>query len=259
MIFDSHAHYDDKQFDSDRDALLNSLKANGIGTVVNVGADMASTKRSLELSEKYPFIYAACGVHPSDAAQLDEDKENFEKLKAMCAHEKCAAVGEIGLDYYWDKETAVRERQKYWFARQLQLSKEMNLPIIIHSRDAAKDTLDIMKSVDGQGTRGVMHCFSYSAEMAKIYIEMGFYLGIGGVVTFSNAKNIKEVVKYAPIEHILLETDCPYLSPAPNRGKRNSSLNLHYVAEMIAELKNMSKEDVVDITCRNAEKMYGIR
>ncbi len=258
MIFDSHAHYDDAKFDEDRAQLLNSMAACGIGYIVNVGADLESTKRSLLLAEQYPFIYAACGVHPSDAAQLDEIEDGFDQLRKYCSHEKCVAVGEIGLDYYWDKEDDVRSRQKYWFEQQLLLSKEMNLPIIIHSRDAAKDTLDMMKSQAGHGTRGVMHCFSYSVEIAREYLNMGYYLGIGGVVTFANAKAIKEVVRYAPIEQILLETDCPYLAPVPNRGKRNSSLNLPYVAEMIAELKHMHKEDVIDITCKNAKNMYGI-
>lgn len=164
MIFDSHAHYDDAKFDEDRAQLLNSMAACGIGYIVNVGADLESTKRSLLLAEQYPFIYAACGVHPSDAAQLDEIEDGFDQLRKYCSHEKCVAVGEIGLDYYWDKEDDVRSRQKYWFEQQLLLSKEMNLPIIIHSRDAAKDTLDMMKSQAGQGTRGVMHCFSYSVE-----------------------------------------------------------------------------------------------
>lgn len=258
MIFDSHAHYDDEKFDEDRAQLLDSMAVHGIGYIVNVGSDLESTRRSLLLAEQYPFIYAACGVHPSDAGQLDEIKDGFDQLRTYCGREKCVAVGEIGLDYYWDKEDDVRSRQKYWFEQQLLLSKEMDLPIIIHSRDAAKDTLDMMKSQAGQGTRGVMHCFSYSVEIAREYLNMGYYLGIGGVVTFSNAKAIKEVVRYAPIEQILLETDCPYLAPVPNRGKRNSSLNLPYVAEMIAELKNMNKKDVVDITCRNAKNMYGI-
>lgn len=258
MIFDSHAHYDDKQFNADRDELLSELLQNGIGYVVNVGADTASTERSIALAKKYPFIYAAAGVHPSDVGELDEDENNFKKIAAWCADEKCVAVGEIGLDYYWDKDPLVRERQKYWFRRQLQLSKEMKLPIIVHSRDAAKDTLDIIKSEDGQGTWGVIHCFSYSEEMAAEYVKLGYYIGIGGVVTFSNAKNVKAVAASVPIERILLETDCPYLSPVPNRGKRNSSLNLQYVAEAIAQLKGMSVCDVIDITCKNAMEMYRI-
>lgn len=258
MIFDSHAHYDDKQFDEDREKLLAELAGQGIGYVVNVGADMASTKRSIELSKKYPFIYAAAGVHPSDVSQLDADDRNFDRLRQYCRDEKCVAVGEIGLDYYWDKETAVRERQKYWFRRQLALAKEVGLPIIVHSRDAAKDTLDIIKSGDGQGTRGVIHCFSYSEEMARAYVELGYYIGLGGVVTFSNAKNVKAVAAAVPIERILFETDCPYLAPVPNRGKRNSSLNLKYVAEAIAQIKGMDVSDVIDITCKNAMSMYGI-
>lgn len=259
MIFDSHAHYDDKQFDEDREKLLAELAGQGIGYVVNVGADMASTERSIALSKKYPFIYAAAGVHPSDISQLDADEKNFEKIRAYCQEDKCVAVGEIGLDYYWDKAAEVRRRQQYWFRRQLALSKEVHLPVIVHSRDAAKDTLDIMKSEDGQGTRGVIHCFSYSEEMARAYVELGYYIGLGGVVTFSNAKNVKAVAAAVPIERILLETDCPYLAPVPNRGKRNSSLNLPYVAKAIAEIKGMDVERVIEVTCKNAMSMYGIR
>lgn len=258
MIFDSHAHYDDAQFDADRDELLSGLLENGIGYVVNVGADTASSGRSIALAKKYPFIYAAAGVHPSDVGELDTDESNFDKIKAYCADEKCVAVGEIGLDYYWDKEAGVRARQKVWFERQLMLSKAVKLPIIVHSRDAAKDTLDIIKSEAGRGTRGVIHCFSYSEEMAKEYVKLGYYIGLGGVVTFANAKNVKAVAQSVPIERILLETDCPYLSPVPNRGKRNSSLNLKYVAEAIAQIKGMDVKEVIDATCKNAMEMYGI-
>lgn len=258
MIFDSHAHYDDKQFDEDRDELLAGLSSHGIGCVVNVGADVASSGRSIALAKKYPFIYAAAGVHPSDISELDADENNFDMIKEYCADEKCVAVGEIGLDYYWDREADIRARQRLWFDRQLMLSKDVNLPIIVHSRDAAKDTLDIIRSEAGKGTRGVIHCFSYSEEMAREYVKLGYYIGIGGVVTFSNAKNVKAVAQAVPIERILLETDCPYLSPVPNRGKRNSSLNLMYVAEAIAGIKGMDVGRVIDITCQNAMEMYGI-
>lgn len=254
MIFESHAHYDDRKFHEDRESLIQSLPENDIKFVVNVGSDIQSTKESLLLAEKYPFFYAACGVHPSDVEQLNED--TFLWLKKQLKHEKCVAVGEIGLDYYWDKEPNVRDNQKYWFRRQLNLAREENLPIIVHSRDAAKDTLDIIKSEKAGEIGGVIHCFSYSVEMAREYLNMGFYIGIGGVVTFNNARALKEVTRYAPLNRILLETDCPYLAPAPNRGKRNSSLNLKYIAQAIADIKGVTYDQVVEATYHNALRMY---
>lgn len=254
MIFETHAHYDDEKFDEDRDILLEGMQEAGIGRIVNIGADLASTVRSIELAEKYPFIYAAAGVHPSDAGQLNE--ETYEWLKAQTAHEKVVAVGEIGLDYYWEKEPDIRANQRYWFRRQLNLAREVKLPVVLHSREAAKDTLDIAKDEKIGEIGGVMHCFSYSVEMAREYLNMDFYLGIGGVLTYKNARVLKEVVAYAPLEKLVLETDSPYLAPTPNRGKRNSSLNLPYVVEAIAELKHISPEDVMHITWENAMKLY---
>lgn len=175
-------------------------------------------------------------------------------LKAVAGKEKVVAIGEIGLDYYWNEPEP--EVQKYWFVRQLNLAREVKLPVIIHSRDAAKDTLDIMKAEHAGDISGVIHCFSYSVEMAREYLNMGFYLGIGGVLTFNNAKKLKEVVAYMPIERIVLETDCPYLSPAPNRGKRNSSLNLPYVAAAISEIKGVPEKEVIAVTRENARRMY---
>ncbi len=256
MIFESHAHYDDRRFDADRDALLDSLAAGGIGYVVNVGANIASTKASLALAEKYPWIYASAGVHPSDVGELDEEK--FAQLSELCGHEKCVAVGEIGLDYYWEKAPEVRENQKYWFRRQLDLAREKGLPVIIHSRDAAQDTLDIMREMHAGDIGGVIHCFSNSPEFARIYVDMGFYIGIGGVITFKNAKTLREVAAQTPLERILLETDCPYLAPEPNRGKRNSSLNLTYVGAEIARVKGVPCDEVVETTCENAKKLYRI-
>lgn len=250
MIFETHAHYDDEAFDEDREGLLNSLKEAGIGTVVNVGASMETSRRTLELMEKYPFFYGALGVHPSETAELNE--ENFLWLKEALQLPKVVALGEIGLDYYWD--TPERGIQKKWFERQMELAKELKLPVIIHSRDAAQDTLEMIQ--DAGLKDGVIHCFSYGKEMAKQYLDMGFYLGIGGVVTFKNARKLKEVVEYAPLEQIVLETDCPYLAPEPNRGKRNSSLNLVYVAEEIARIKGLEYEEVTAVTEQNARKMY---
>ncbi|BCN28742.1 TatD family hydrolase [Anaeromicropila herbilytica] len=255
MIIDTHAHYDDEQFDKDRDELLHNLKENDIEYVVNIGASLKTTKNTLELMEAYDFVYGAIGVHPSETAELNE--ENFAWLKEQVGREKVVAIGEIGLDYYWDEPD--REIQKKWFHRQMELAKETKLPMVIHSRDAAKDTLDMMKTAKADQVGGVIHCFSYGVEMAREYLNMGFYLGIGGVLTFNNAKKLKEVVEYIPLDRIVLETDCPYLSPVPNRGKRNSSLNLVYVIDEIARLKRMNKEEIIRATNKNAKELYRIR
>ncbi|MCM1049842.1 MAG: TatD family hydrolase [Clostridiales bacterium] len=255
MIFESHAHYDDKAFDEDREALLQSLLSNGIDTVINVGASLESCKKTIELMDKYPFIYGAIGIHPSETGELDE--ENFKWLKESCRHEKAVAVGEIGLDYHYDEpEHAV---QKKWFECQLEMAKELELPVVIHSRDAAKDTLDIMKNMHAEKLGGVIHCYSYTKEIAREYLDMDFYFGIGGVITFKNARKLKEAVEYIPINKILLETDSPYLAPEPNRGKRNSSLNIPYIAQEIALLKGMSYEEVVAHTHENACRLFRIR
>lgn len=252
MIFETHAHYDDEKFDKDRDKLLIKLQEEGIGYVVNVGASLSSTKASLELAERYEYIYAAVGVHPNETAELNE--ENFKWLSDMADQTKVVAIGEIGLDYYWKEPEP--QIQKIWFERQMELARDKKLPMIIHSRDAAKDTLDMIKACDGGSIGGVIHCYSYGVEIAKEYLDMGFYLGIGGVVTFPNAKKLKEVVQYMPLDRIVLETDCPYLAPVPNRGKRNSSLNLKYVAAKIAELRKIPEEEVIEVTYQNAKKMY---
>lgn len=255
MIFETHAHYDDKAFDEDREALVKSLPEKGIGTVINIGSSLESVKRTVELMQKYSFVYGAIGVHPSDTEELTE--ENFEWLKEQCMHEKAVAIGEIGLDYYWKEPEA--EIQKKWFERQLLLAQDAKLPVVIHSRDAAKDTLDMMKALHAEKTGGVIHCFSYTKEMAAEFLKMDYHFGIGGVITFRNAKKLKEAVAYIPMEKILLETDSPYLAPVPNRGKRNSSLNIPYIAEEIARIKNISYEEVVEITRQNAEKLFGIK
>ncbi|MBQ8279259.1 MAG: TatD family hydrolase [Roseburia sp.] len=254
MIFETHAHYDDEQFDSGREALLASLPDCGIKRVVNVGASIESTKNSIELAEKYDYIYAAVGVHPSEIAELDE--EHFAWLRELTKLEKVVAVGEIGLDYYWDKEPEVQERQRYWFKRQIELAKEVGLPIVVHSRDAAADTMQILKETHAEEIPAVIHCYSYSPELAQEFIKMGYYIGVGGVVTFKNAKKLKETVQQIPLERILLETDCPYMAPEPNRGKRNDSRNILYIIEKIAELKQVAVEEVEEITWQNAMKFY---
>lgn len=252
MIFETHAHYDDEAFNEDRDNLLPSMHENGIEYIVNVGASLKSTATSIELARKYPFIYAAAGVHPSETGELDES--GFVWLTKQCLLDKVVAVGEIGLDYYWDEPA--HEVQRIWFERQLDLAREVKKPVIIHSRDSAKDTFDILAAKNAGEIGGVIHCYSYSAEMALDYVKMGFYIGIGGVVTFKNGKKMKEVVEAVPMERILLETDSPYLSPEPNRGKRNSSLNLQYIAQKIAEIKGVPYDTVVEATLQNAKHMY---
>lgn len=254
MIFETHAHYDDSRFEEDREVVLEQMQAAGIGRIVNVGASIESTKTTLKLAEKYDFIYAAVGVHPSEIADLNE--ETFGWLKNQSTGEKVVAVGEIGLDYYWDKEPEVQANQRYWFGRQLELAREANLPVIIHSRDAGADTLQVMKEHHAEEIPGVIHCYSYSKELAMEFIKMGYYIGIGGVVTFKNARKLVETVEAIPMERILLETDCPYMAPEPFRGKRNSSLYLPYVVEKIAKLKGISKEDVEKITEENARHLF---
>lgn len=254
MIFETHAHYDDEAFDLDRNALLRSMHENGIETIVNVGASLRGVEDTVKLMEQYPFVYGAIGVHPDEVGTLDEEK--MELLCKYCRLPKTVAVGEIGLDYYWDKEN--HETQKKWFVRQMDLAKETELPIIVHSRDAAKDTLDIMKAERADCLKGVIHCYSYSKEHAREYMNMGYYLGIGGVVTFKNARKLKEVVEYAPLDYLLLETDAPYLTPEPYRGKRNCSQYLTYVAKEIAEIKGVTYEEVIDITRTNAKKLFGL-
>lgn len=255
MIFDTHAHYDDEAFDKDRKMLLTHMRERGVEYIVNVGASIESTVKTLELTEMYPFVYGAAGVHPSETAELTV--KDMEWLRDAAGRKKIVAIGEIGLDYYWPEPG--REVQKRWFREQLKLAEETGLPVIIHSRDAAADTLEILKEWDTHKTKGVIHCFSYTWETAKEYLSMGYYFGIGGVLTFKNAKKLKEAVTHIPMERILLETDCPYLAPEPYRGKRNQSEYILYVAEQLAELKGIDKEKVLEITSSNAKSFYGIK
>lgn len=252
MIFDTHSHYDDRAFDEDRESLLGSLEENGIGNIVCVGADMKSSKAAMELAHSYEFAYAAVGVHPSDTAPLTET--DMEWLEQASHDEKVVAIGEIGLDYHWKEPEP--EIQKKWFHRQIELAKKVNLPIIYHSREAAKDTMDMILETHAADCGGVIHCYSYAKEMAKEYVDMGFYIGVGGVITFKNGRRLKETVEAIPLSRIVLETDCPYLSPEPNRGKRNDSTNLIYVAREIAAIKGISEQEVIEETEKNARKLY---
>lgn len=252
MIFDSHAHYDDHAFDEDREEVLAALAESGVGTVVNVGASLEGTRRTVELAERYPFIYGAAGVHPDEVNELNED--TFAWLREQCARDRIVAVGETGLDYYRDRTD--HETQKKWFIRQLALAGELSLPVIVHSREAASDTMKILKEMYDLHIPVVVHCYSYSLEMAKEYVKMGYYLGIGGVVTFQNARRLREVVQNIPLSHLLLETDCPYLAPVPDRGKRNDSRKLIHVADAVAGLKGITTEEVIRITEENAAAFY---
>ena len=254
-IFDTHAHYDDDAFDPDREDLLASLPAEGICGVANVGYKKQSIEATHALADRYDYIYEVLGFHPDETWEMEAEKDEILPwLSAQLDRPKVIALGEIGLDYYWDKTE--REIQKKWFRAQLSLAKEKNLPIVIHSREAAQDTLEILKEAAPAPGTLVMHCFSYSREMADIYLKMGYYLGIGGVATFQNAKKLKEVVAAAPIGQILLETDCPYLTPAPFRGKRNDSRKISLVIKAIAELKGMEEEEVAGICLENAYRFY---
>lgn len=252
MIFDTHAHYDDEAFDADREELLAGLPAAGIGTAVNIASSVKSIDDCLQLAHRFPHIYCALGIHPEHCADLTDALLN--EIRDKLSDDKALAVGEIGLDYYWPQPD--RELQRYWFARQIQLAREADLPVVVHSREAAADTMRIMKENLAEKVGGVVHCYSYSAELAKEFVKMGFYIGIGGVVTFKNAKKIVEVVNAIPLEHIVLETDCPYLAPVPYRGKRNSSMYLPYVVSRIAEIKGVTEEEVINTTEINARNMY---
>lgn len=252
-IFETHAHYDDEKYDIDRENLLETLKSNGIDKIVNISYDLKSIKNTIDLTEKYDFIYGAIGYHPCDCGKVTTD--DIENLREFTRLDKIVAIGEIGLDYYWDDVDA--ETQKKWFIEQIKLANDENLPIVVHSRDAAEDTYNIVKEY-GQG-KGIIHCFSYSWEMAERFIKLGYHIGIGGVLTFKNSKNIKKVVENIPMDKLVIETDSPYLTPEPFRGKRNSSAYLIYVLEKIAEIKNMSIEQVADITYENALRVYGLQ
>lgn len=266
MIFDSHAHYDDEAFDVDREELFANLKKAGISKVVNVGASFDMTNASIELAKTHDFIYAAAGVHPSDTTDFEmrtcddgtvlPPKADLKWLEACAKMDKVVAIGEIGLDYYWD--TPARNIQEKWFRAQLELARSLDMPIIIHSRDAAEDTYNIMKEMGGEKLRAVIHCFSYEKEMAERFLKLGYYIGIGGVITYKNARKQKEVVSSMPLDRLLLETDCPYLTPVPHRGERNSSLHLPLVIKEIAACAGVTEKEIEDITYNNACEFYNI-
>lgn len=255
MFIDSHAHLDDERFDEDRKALIDSLKENKIELVINIGYDIGSSRASVDLAKEYENIYAVVGVHPHDAQDVSEDY--LEELKELSQEEKVVAIGEIGLDFYYDNSP--RDIQRKVFLDQLELGRELDLPVVIHTRDANQETFEILKEAQAKGTRGVLHCYSGSPEMALEYIKLGYYISLGGPVTFKKARVPKEVAKVVPLDKLLIETDCPYLTPEPFRGRRNEPKYVAYTAEVIAEIKGISIEDLAEATSRNTKNVFGIK
>jgi len=253
MYFDTHAHYDDKQFNDVRDELLGSMNDGGVSLILNVGSSMRSSRSSAMYADEYPFVYASIGVHPHAAKTMTD--ESVLELEALLSNPKAMAVGEIGLDYYYDYSP--RDIQKSRFREQLELARKVKKPVIIHEREALRDTLDIIE--DYRDLTGVFHCFSESWETAKIILDMGWYLSFTGVVTYKNARRALEVLEKMPGDRMMLETDCPYMSPEPLRGRLNSSLNLPYIAAKIAETRGMTTEDVAALTMENGLRFFGIQ
>ena len=250
-IFDSHAHYDSEAFDADRKELLNALPERGVCGIINCASDMASSLTSLELADEFDFVYAACGVHPHEAEGCKDGY--ISVLKKLCAEEKCVAVGEIGLDYHYD--FSPREIQKSVFEQQLVLAKELDLPVIIHDREAHEDTFNLLKKYK---PKGVVHCFSGSAEMAKEIVKLGMYIGLGGAVTFKNARKPREVAEVVPSDKLLIETDCPYMTPVPFRGQRCDSSFIPYTAEVLAQARGVTVEEILNLTRKNANTLFGL-
>ncbi|MBP3327466.1 MAG: TatD family hydrolase [Clostridia bacterium] len=250
-IFDSHAHYDSEAFNDDRKELLNALQGQGVCGIINCGSDMASSLASLELADEFDYIYAACGVHPHEAESCKQGY--LPVLKKLCMEKKCVAVGEIGLDYHYD--FSPRDIQKKVFEQQLVLAKELDLPVIIHDREAHEDTFELLKRYK---PKGVVHCFSGSAEMAKEVIKLGMYIGLGGAVTFKNARKPLEVAAVVPSDRLLIETDCPYMTPVPHRGKRCDSSYIPFTAEVLASARNTTAEEILDLTRKNANTLFGL-
>ena len=253
MFFDTHAHYDDAQFDEDRDAVLRAMQAGRVGRIVNPGCTVETSRTAVKLAETYPFLYAAVGLHPENCGGAGEDE--LFAIEALAAHPRVVAIGEVGLDYYWE-ENPPREEQREILARQMALAEKLDLPIVIHDRDAHGDCMDMVRAFPG--VRGEFHCYSGSVEDAKVLLDKGWYLGFGGSLTFKNARKAPEVVTYMPLDRLLLETDSPYLAPVPHRGKRNDSRFLPLVAEKIAALKGISPDEVERTTYENACRFFDI-
>lgn len=253
MIFDTHAHYDASAFDPDREAVLSALPDRGVGLVLDPGCDVESSRAAVALAERFPHVWAAVGIHPEDCGGCTGG--DFDNLRVLAAHEKAVAIGEIGLDYYWPQNPP-RDFQQRVFCRQIELALELGLPVIVHDREAHGDSLAVVR--DYPGLRGVFHCFSGSPEMAEELLARGWYLGFDGPVTYKNAKRAPEVAAVAPLDRILVETDAPYMAPAPLRGKRNDSGNLPYVLDRLAEWKGVSPAELERITWENGLRLFGL-
>ncbi|MBQ8016138.1 MAG: TatD family hydrolase [Clostridia bacterium] len=250
-IFDSHAHYDSEVFNDDRKELVSALPERGVCGIINCASDMVSSLTSLELADEFSFVYAACGVHPHEAEGCKQGY--LSVLKKLCAEEKCVAVGEIGLDYHYD--FSPRDVQQKVFEQQIVLAKELDLPIIVHDREAHEDTMTLLKRYK---PKGVVHCFSGSAEMAKEVVKLGMYIGLGGAVTFKNARKPREVAAVVPEDRLLIETDCPYMTPVPFRGQRCDSSFIPYTAEVLAEVRGVTPQEILDLTRKNANTLFGL-
>lgn len=255
MLIDTHAHLDGEAFQEDQAEVIARARENGVSTIINIGFNKETIPTTMALAEKYDFIYAAVGWHPQDAKDMTD--ADFDHLRELCAHPKVVAIGEIGLDYYWD--TSPKEVQHTVFRRQIRLARELGKPIIIHNRDAHDDVVRILREEKASEVGGIMHCYSGSWEIAKMCLDMNFYISFGGPVTFKNAKQPKEVLKQVPLERLLIETDAPYLCPDPFRGKRNESAYVKYVAEAAAALKEMPVEELAAITSANAKRLFGLK
>jgi len=249
LIFDTHAHYDDERFDDYRENLLSALPKHGVGGIITCGCDGESSKKALAMAEKYPYIYAAVGIHPGNL----ESDTSIDEIEQLAKHKKCVAIGEIGLDYYWTQDN--KKEQAEIFESQLVLANKLNKPVIVHDRDAHFDTMQMLKK---HKPRGVVHSFSGSPEMAKELLDLEFYIGVGGVITFKNARKLPEVVEMLPLDRILLETDAPYLTPVPYRSKTNHSAMIYLTAEKIARIKGLSTEEILTATFKNALKIFKI-
>lgn len=255
-LFDSHSHYNDSKFDIDREEIIKETLSSGVSNFIVAGYGVESSKKAIEIANEYEGLYAIVGISPNDLENINTEEDikgSISKIEELASNSKVVAIGEIGLDYYWTKEN--KDKQIYFFEKQLDLAEKYDLPVIVHARDSVQDVFDILKK---HKVRGTMHCYSGSLEMAKEFVKIGFYIGIDGPITFKNNKKGIEVVKEIPIDRLLLETDSPYLSPEPNRGKQNSPLNLIFIAEKISEIKGITVEEVVNITTKNAKELFNL-
>lgn len=258
-LFDTHAHYNDERFNEDRDEIIKDIYESGITNFITAGYSLESSKKAIEISEKYEYIYTIIGVSPNDIPENEKDlEEQIKELEILYKNnKKIVAIGEIGLDYYWNKEN--KELQKIAFIKQIELANKLSLPIVIHTREAVSDTIDILKNVINVKNKGIFHCCPLNRELVKEALKLGFYISFAGPVTFKNAKNADEIIQIVPLEKILIETDSPYLSPEPNRGKRNDSRNIKYIAQKIADVKKVDIEEVAKVTYANAQKIFDIK